>query len=153
MLYFFRQYCISPVHQSEWCKICRPTDYHVMAPYCSWHDLRPFVFPLALKYFLYCLEYHGVGPLHSSVGLRVVYKLKCDLRSHLLTKVLEHYTIKVLCIVDCDVPRNTIAANDILPEELFDGCGAYVCEMLCLNSLHEVFDCHNSEGVIALCWG
>jgi hypothetical protein len=83
----------------------------------------------------------------------MIYRWECHLRSDLLTKILKHCIVKVLCIVDCNVPGNTIAANDILPEELFDGCGAYVCDRLSLNPLYEVFDCHNGEGIIALCWG
>jgi hypothetical protein len=43
--------------------------------------------------------------------------------------------------------------DDVLVEEFFDCCGADVSERLCLYPLHEVFDCHNSEGVVTLCRG
>jgi hypothetical protein len=58
----------------------------------------------------------------------MVYGCKGDLHSNLVIEILEHYTIKILVIVDCDVPMNAIAIDDILPEEFFDGCGSYVCE-------------------------
>jgi hypothetical protein len=83
----------------------------------------------------------------------VVYGCEGNLRSDLLTKILEHCAIKILCVVDCDLTGNTIATDDILPKELFDGCRAYICDRLRLNPLREVLDCHNDEGVIALCWG
>jgi hypothetical protein len=83
----------------------------------------------------------------------MVYRCEGNLHFHLMIEIFEHHTIKILGIVDYDVSGNVIAADDILPEELFDGCRAYVCDRFCLNPLHEVFDCHNSEGIIALCWG
>jgi hypothetical protein len=70
----------------------------------------------------------------------------------LLTEILEHFTIKVLGIADCDVSGDAIAIDGILPKELFDGYRAYVCDRFRLNPLCEVFDCHNGEVVIALCW-
>jgi hypothetical protein len=82
----------------------------------------------------------------------VIYGCEGDLHSDLLAEILEDCTIKVPFVVDCDVVRDTITTNDILPEELFDVCGAYVCDRLHLNPLREIFDCHDGEGVIALCW-
>jgi hypothetical protein len=63
-----------------------------------------------------------------------------------LTEVLEHCIVKIFCIVDCDVPGNAIARDDILSEELFDGCGDYVCDRFCLNPLCEVLDYNNGKG-------
>jgi hypothetical protein len=152
VFYFFWQYCLSPVHQSEWCDICRPANCGIVAPYCPWHDLRPIAFLFALEYFLDCFEYQGVGHFYCTVRLRVVYICECDLRSDPLTEILEHYTVEVLCVVDHNVTGNTVATDDILLEELFDCCRAYVYDRLCFNPLREVHDCHNNEGVIALCW-
>jgi hypothetical protein len=81
----------------------------------------------------------------------MVHRCKGDLCSNLFTVILEHCTIKILGIINCDVMGNAIATNDILLGELFDGCRTYVCDMFCLNRLHEVLDYHNGEGVIALC--
>jgi hypothetical protein len=83
----------------------------------------------------------------------VVHRCECNLHSNLLTKILEHCTVKILCAVDRNLSGNTIVIDDILLEELFDCCGAYICERLCLDPLREVFDCNNDEGVIALRWG
>jgi hypothetical protein len=49
--------------------------------------------------------------------------------------------------------RDTVAEDDVLPEEFSDYCGAYVGERLCFDPLHEVFDYHYSECVVALRWG
>jgi hypothetical protein len=67
-------------------------------------------------------------------------------------KVLEHCIVKVFCIIDCNVARDTITADDVLLEIFFDSCGAYVCDWLRLNPLCEVLYDHNNEGVISLCW-
>jgi hypothetical protein len=42
----------------------------------------------------------------------VIYRHERDLRSDLLAKILEHCTIKVFCVVDCNVSRDTVAADD-----------------------------------------
>jgi hypothetical protein len=70
----------------------------------------------------------------------------------LLAKILQHVIIEILGVVNCHVSRDAIVADDVLLEELFDGCGAYISDGLCLNPLREVFDCHNSEGIVAMCW-
>jgi hypothetical protein len=89
-------------------------------------------------------------PLYCAVGLRVIYRCERDLRSDLLAKVLEHYAIEVLCVVDHDVSGDTVAANDILQEEFSDCCGAYIGERLRFDPVHKIFDRHNGEGVVAL---
>jgi hypothetical protein len=71
----------------------------------------------------------------------------------MLPKILEHFIVKVLCVVDCNVSGDTIAANDILPKEFFDCCKAYIGERLCLYPLCELFNYHNGEGVVVLHWG
>jgi hypothetical protein len=70
-----------------------------------------------------------------------------------VSKILKHIVVKILGVVGCYVLRDIIVINDILPEDIFDGYGAYVCDGLHLNSFCEVLNCHNSEVVIALCWG
>jgi hypothetical protein len=88
-----------------------------VTPYCPCHDLDLFAFFLAFEDFLNCLEYQSVGPFHCSVGLRVIYRCESNLRSNLLIEILEHYTVKILGIVNCDVSRDVIATNDIFPKE------------------------------------
>jgi hypothetical protein len=153
MFYLFRQYCLSSVHQSKWCKICCSRDCRVVAPYRSWHDLQSFAFLISFEYFLDCLKYQNIGFFNSAIGLGMVYICECYLCFNLLTKVLEHCIVKVFYNADYNVAGNIVTTNDILPEELFDGCGAYVCDRLRLNPLCEVLHRHNSEGVISLCWG
>jgi hypothetical protein len=70
-----------------------------------------------------------------------------------MTEIVEHRAVKILGVMDCDVSGNAIAIDNIFSEELFDGCGADVCDRLNLNPLCEVLDCHNGDGVITLCWG
>jgi hypothetical protein len=69
-----------------------------------------------------------------------------------MAEILEHCTVKILGIIECDVLGNLVATDDILRKELFEGCRAYVCDGSPLNPFFEVFDYHNSEGVIARCW-
>jgi hypothetical protein len=140
------------VHRSEWCEVCRPTDCGVVVPYCPWHDLRLFTFLFTLEYFLDCFKYQGIDPFYCTIRLWVVYRCECDLRFDLLTEILEHCTIKVLCVIDRNVVGNAIVTDDILLEELFDCCRAYICDRLRLNPLCEVLDCHHDERVIALHW-
>jgi hypothetical protein len=75
---------------------------------------------------LYCFKYPSIGPFHHPLRLRIVYGSEGDLHSDFKTEIQEHYAIKILGIVDCDVSGNAVATEDILAEELFDGCGAYV---------------------------
>jgi hypothetical protein len=81
----------------------------------------------------------------------VVYRCEGDLRPDLVKEILEHATIKILGIINYDLLWNSIATDDVLPEEFFDGHRGYVGDRLHLNPLREVFDCHDGEGVIALC--
>jgi hypothetical protein len=111
MFYLFRQYFLIFVHQSKWCEVCCFRNCHVLDPYCSWHDLRPFAFPLTFKYFLDCLKYQGVGPFNRSIGLGLIYRCKGRLHSDFLMKVLEHCIVKVFCIIDCNVARDTITGQ------------------------------------------
>jgi hypothetical protein len=48
----------------------------------------------------------------------------------LLTEILEHYIVEVFHVVDRDVARDAIKANDILLEKLFDGRKAYICDQI-----------------------
>jgi hypothetical protein len=69
----------------------------------------------------------------------------------LLTEILKHYAIKVLGIINCNLLRNPIAADDVLPEKFLDGCGAYNSHGLHFNPFGKVLDRDNGEGVIAFC--
>jgi hypothetical protein len=50
------------------------------------------------------------------MGLVMIYRSECNLRSNLLAEILEHCTIEVLCIVDHDVLRDAVSIDDILLE-------------------------------------
>jgi hypothetical protein len=67
-----------------------------------------------------------------------------------MVEILEHCTIEILGVIDCDVSRDAIVADDILSEEFFDCCIAYVCDGLHLNPFYEVLNCHDSEGIVVL---
>jgi hypothetical protein len=123
-----------------------------VTPYFPEHDLCPFALLLAFEYFLDCLKNQSVGSLNCSVGLWVVYRSEGDLRPDLVTEIIEHDTIKILGIVDCDLLRNSIAIDDVLSEEFLDGCGGYVGYRLRFNPFGEVFHCDNDESVVSLCW-
>jgi hypothetical protein len=49
----------------------------------------------------------------------VVYRHDGDLRPDLVAEILEHATIKILGIVDCDLLWNSVVTDDILPEEFW----------------------------------
>jgi hypothetical protein len=117
VFYFPSQYCISFVHLPEWCKVCCSANCSVVAPHCFWHGLGPFAFLLAFEYFLDCFKYQGVGTFSHTIRLMVIHRWECNLHSDLLAKILEHCTVKVLCIVDYYVPGDTTAADDLLPEK------------------------------------
>jgi hypothetical protein len=91
-----------------------------MALYCLWHDLRPFSFLFTFEDFFDCFEYYVIGSFHCSIGLGVVHQCKGNLRSNLVAEVLEHFIVKIFCVVNSDVSWYSIAADDVLPKELFD---------------------------------
>jgi hypothetical protein len=80
----------------------------------------------------------------------VIHRCESDIRSNLLAEIHEHCIVEVLCIVDCDVSGDAVPADDVLPKEFFNCCGAYVGDRLHLYPLREIFNCHNGEDVIAL---
>jgi hypothetical protein len=43
-----------------------------------------------------------------------------------MAEILEHDTIEILGVVDCDLLWNSIVTNDVLPKEFLDGCGGYI---------------------------
>jgi hypothetical protein len=96
-------------------------DRSVVAPYCPWHDLRPFALLFAFEYFLDCLKNQGVGSLNCSVELWVLYRCEGDLLPDLVTKIFEHCTIKILGTIDGDLLRDSVTTNDVLPEIFLDG--------------------------------
>jgi hypothetical protein len=73
-----------------------------------------------------------------------------DLRSNLMTEILEQVVIEFLGTINGDFLRDTIAADYVLLEKILDGCKAYVCDRLRLDPLCEIFNCDNNNGVVAL---
>jgi hypothetical protein len=71
----------------------------------------------------------------------MVYRREGDLRPD----------FKILSIVGCDLLWNSIATDDVLPEEFLNGHRGYVGDRLHLNPLGEVFYCHDGERVVSLC--
>jgi hypothetical protein len=69
-----------------------------------------------------------------------------------VAEILEQGTIKVLGIVNGDLLRNSIATDDVLPEELLDGGKGCVHYRLHFNPFSEVFHYDNGEGVVSLPW-
>jgi hypothetical protein len=123
-----------------------------VTPYCPRHDFRPFTILLTFEYFLDCLKNQGIISLNCSISLRVVYRCEGNLRPDLVAKILEHDTVKILGVVDCDLLWDSISTDDVLPKEFLDGCGGYVGNGLRFNPLCELLHCYNCESVISLCW-
>jgi hypothetical protein len=90
-----------------------------MAPYCPWHDLRPFALLLAFKYFFDCLKNQGVSSFNCSVGLWVVYRCEGDLHADLVIEIFEHGTIEIFGIDDGDLLWNSVATIDVLPKKIY----------------------------------
>jgi hypothetical protein len=81
----------------------------------------------------------------------VVYRCEGDLRPDLVTEIIEHGTIKILDVVDGDLLWNSIATDDVLPEEFLDGGGGYVGYRLRFYPFGEVFHYDDDESVVSLC--
>jgi hypothetical protein len=81
----------------------------------------------------------------------VIYRWKGDLHSDLMTKILEHGTIKIHAIVHSDMLRDSVATYDVLPENFLDGGTGYIGYSSRFNPFGEVLDCDNGEGVVSLC--
>jgi hypothetical protein len=90
--------------------------------------------------------------LNCSVGLRVVYECEGDLHPNSMVEILEHSAIKILAIADRDLLWNSVATDDVLLEEFFNGGGCYVGNRLHFNPLGEVLHCNYSESIVSLCW-
>jgi hypothetical protein len=56
----------------------------------------------------------------------VVYKCEGDLRPDLMTRILEHVTIKIVGIVNGYMMRDSVMIDDVLPEKILDGGRGYV---------------------------
>jgi hypothetical protein len=82
----------------------------------------------------------------------VVYGCKGDLCPDLVTQIVERGTIEILDIVNGDLLRNSVATDDVLPEESLDSGRGYVGYTLCFNQFGEVFPCDNDKNVISMCW-
>jgi hypothetical protein len=80
----------------------------------------------------------------------MVYGCEGNLRANLVAEILEHVTLEVFGIVNCDLLRDSIATDNISLEKLLDGCRGYVGDELGLDPFCKVFHCHNGEGVIPL---
>jgi hypothetical protein len=122
-----------------------------VAPHDPRHDFRPFTLLFTFEYFLDGLKNQAISPLDYSVRLRVVYGCEGDLRSNLMAEILEHGTIKILGVVDCDLMWNSIATDDVLLEELLDGGRGYIGNRLHFNPFDKVLHCDYSESVVSLC--
>jgi hypothetical protein len=66
-------------------------------------------------------------------------------------EILEHATVKVLGVVDCDLLRKSIAANNVLPEKFMYGCRGHIGDRIHLDPLDEIFYRYYVESVIFLC--
>jgi hypothetical protein len=82
----------------------------------------------------------------------MVCRCEGNLHSDLVVEILEHAAVKVLSVVNYYLLRNSIVTNDVFLEEFFDGRRGYVGDGLRLNPLCEVFQYHDGEDVVALCW-
>jgi hypothetical protein len=69
-----------------------------------------------------------------------------------MTEILEHITIKILGIIDGDLPRSAVTTDDVLPQKFLDGGGDYICYWFRFNPFGEALDCDNGECVVSLCW-
>jgi hypothetical protein len=123
-----------------------------VAPYCPWHDLRPFALLLAFEYFLNCLKNQSVGSLYCPVRLRVIYRCEGDLCPDLMTKILKHGTIEILGIVDGYLLRDSIRTDDVLPKKFLNSGRSYIGYRLRFNAFGKVFNHDNDEGVVSLGW-
>jgi hypothetical protein len=47
----------------------------------------------------------------------MIYGCEGNLRSDLVEEILEHIIVKILGIVDCYASRDTVAADDVFPED------------------------------------
>jgi hypothetical protein len=56
----------------------------------------------------------------------VVYGCEGDLRPNPMAEILEHGTIKILGVVNYDLLWNSVATDDVLPEEFLNGGRGYV---------------------------
>jgi hypothetical protein len=81
----------------------------------------------------------------------VVYRCRRDLRPDMVIEILKHGTIEILGIIDGDLLRNSVATDDVLPEEFLDGGGGFGCRLR-FNLFSEVFHCDDGESVISFCW-
>jgi hypothetical protein len=80
----------------------------------------------------------------------MLYICEGNLRTNLVTKIPEHVTVKVFGIVNCDLLWDSVTTNNVLLEKKFNGHGGYVGDGLRLDPFHEIFYCHNGEGVFTL---
>jgi hypothetical protein len=70
-----------------------------------------------------------------------------------VTEILKHVRVKILGIVDCYLLWDSVSANDVLREEIFDCCRGYIGGGLRLDPFHEIFHRHYGKCVVALRWG
>jgi hypothetical protein len=53
----------------------------------------------------------------------------------MVVEILEHATIKILGVVNCDLLRNSVMANDVMLEIFLYGCRGYIGDRLRLDPL------------------
>jgi hypothetical protein len=82
----------------------------------------------------------------------MIYRCKRNLHPDLVTEILEHGTIKIFSIIDSDLLRNSIAIDDVLPDEYLDCGGGYIGYRFHFIPFGEVLHYDDGEGVISLCW-
>jgi hypothetical protein len=83
----------------------------------------------------------------------MVHRCEGNLCANFVKEILEHVTVKILGIVNCDLLWDSVTTNDVLPEFFFDCLRGYIGDGLRLDPFHEVFHRHYGEGVVALRWG
>jgi hypothetical protein len=69
-----------------------------------------------------------------------------------MAEILEHVIIELLGIVNSYLSWDVVVADYVLLEDFLDSPGAYICEGLRLNPIHEIIDRYDSEGVVSLGW-
>jgi hypothetical protein len=69
-----------------------------------------------------------------------------------MAEILEHGTIKILGVVNYDLLWNSVATDDVLPEEFLNGGRGYVGNRLRFDPHGEVLHYDYSKSVISLWW-
>ena len=68
--------------------------------------------------------------------------MKDFLDLEVITELLEFVIVELCTIIRYDGVEDSISANDVLVDELFDLCERYGCKCFCFNPFIEVVDSH-----------